>query len=196
MAKAFRIALSGRPGPVFLELAWDVLCNGVDEATLQIPRLYRTRARQAPDPKGVEEALALLAAAERPAMIAGSSIWWDDATDALRAFVEPAQIPTYLNGAGRGCLPPDHPMFFQHTRKEALTGADVVFNTTVPPGVAPFLEQLHDSGFGSRGGKLVCTYFEENLLGVLPPAHVEGLYSCLDYYQTVDDAFSRRLLGQ
>ncbi|HEY3587564.1 MAG TPA: thiamine pyrophosphate-binding protein, partial [Myxococcaceae bacterium] len=35
MAKAFRIALSGRPGPVFLELAWDVLCNGVDEATLQ-----------------------------------------------------------------------------------------------------------------------------------------------------------------
>ncbi len=37
MAKAFRVALSGRPGPVFLELAWDVLCNGVDESALQIP---------------------------------------------------------------------------------------------------------------------------------------------------------------
>src|SRR5215831_3656198 len=132
MAKAFRVALSGRPGPVFLELAWDVLGNGVDEETLQIPRLYRTRARIAPDPRAVDEALALLAAAERPAMIAGSSVWWDDAPDALRAFVERAQIPTYLNGAGRGCLPPDHPMFFQHTRKEALTGADVVFVVGTP----------------------------------------------------------------
>jgi acetolactate synthase-1/2/3 large subunit len=132
MAKAFRVALSGRPGPVFLELAWDVLCNGVDESSLQIPRLYRTRARMAPDPLAVEEALALLAAAERPAMIAGSSVWWDDAPDALRAFVERAQIPTYLNGAGRGCLPPDHPMFFQHNRKDALTGADVVFVIGTP----------------------------------------------------------------
>ena len=76
------------------------------------------------------------------------------------------------------------------------SGADVVFNTTVPPGVAPFLEQLHDSGFTSRGGQLVCTYFDENLLSVVPAAHVEGLYSCLDYYQTVGDPFSRKLLAQ
>jgi branched-chain amino acid transport system substrate-binding protein len=62
--------------------------------------------------------------------------------------------------------------------------------------VVPFLEQLHDSGFTSRGGQLVCTYFEENLLGAVPAAHVEGLYSCLDYYQTVDDPFSKRLLAQ
>jgi ABC-type branched-subunit amino acid transport system substrate-binding protein len=72
----------------------------------------------------------------------------------------------------------------------------VVFNTTVPPGVVPFLEQLSDSGFTSRGGQLVCTYFEENLLGAVPAAHVEGLYSCLDYYQTVGDPFSQRLLAQ
>jgi acetolactate synthase-1/2/3 large subunit len=132
LAKAFRVALSGRPGPVFLELAWDVLCNAVDEATLQMPRLYRTRARLAPDPLAVDEALALLASAERPAMIAGSSIYWDDAWDGLRAFVERAQIPTFLNGAGRGCLPPDHPLFFQHSRKEALTGADLVFVVGTP----------------------------------------------------------------
>jgi acetolactate synthase I/II/III large subunit len=132
LAKAFRVALSGRPGPVFLELAWDVLCNAVDDATLQMPRLYRTRARLAPDPRAVDEALELLAAAERPAMIAGSSVFWDDAWDALRAFVERAQIPTYLNGAGRGCLPPDHPLFFQHTRKEALSGADLVFVVGTP----------------------------------------------------------------
>src|SRR4029079_654192 len=76
------------------------------------------------------------------------------------------------------------------------TGADVVCNTTVPPGVAPLLEQLHDSGFGRRGGHLVCTYFAENLLTMLPPAHADALYSCRDYYQGVSDPFSQRLLAQ
>jgi branched-chain amino acid transport system substrate-binding protein len=43
---------------------------------------------------------------------------------------------------------------------------------------------------------LVCTYFEENILDLLPAAHVEGLYSCLDYYQTVSDPFSKELLNR
>ena len=47
-----------------------------------------------------------------------------------------------------------------------------------------------------RGGKLVCTYFEENLLKMLPPAQVEGVYGWLDYYQTVSDPFSVELLNQ
>jgi acetolactate synthase-1/2/3 large subunit len=131
-AKAFRVALSGRPGPVFLELAWDVLGNGVDEDTLQMPEMYRTDARQPPDPRKVDAAMALLEAAERPAIIAGSSVYWDGAWDALRRFCETAQVPVYLNGAGRGCLPAGHPLFFQHTRKEALTGADVVFVIGTP----------------------------------------------------------------
>jgi acetolactate synthase-1/2/3 large subunit len=132
LAKAFRVALSGRPGPVFLELAWDVLCNGADEETLNMPRQYRTDARQPPDPRKVDAAMALLQSAERPAVIAGSSIYWDGAWDALRRFCETAQVPVYLNGAGRGCLPAGHPLFFQHTRKEALTGADVVFVIGTP----------------------------------------------------------------
>ena len=45
------------------------------------------------------------------------------------------------------------------------SGADVVFNTIVPPGVVPFFQQLHDAGFRKRGGQIVCTYFDENLSG-------------------------------
>jgi len=71
-----------------------------------------------------------------------------------------------------------------------------VFNTIVPPGVSPFLEQLHDAGFTARGGQLVCTYFDENFLNMVPAPHVEGLYSCLDYYQTVGHPFSQALLGR
>ena len=72
----------------------------------------------------------------------------------------------------------------------------MVFNTIVPPGVSPFFEQLYESGFTSRGGHLVCTYFDENFLNMVPAAHVEGLYGCLDYYQAVSEPFSRKLLGQ
>jgi branched-chain amino acid transport system substrate-binding protein len=72
----------------------------------------------------------------------------------------------------------------------------VVFNTIVPPGVTPFLEQLYNSGFTKRGGHLVCTYFDENFLNMVPAAHVEGLYSCLDYYQNVGDTFGRDLIKQ
>jgi branched-chain amino acid transport system substrate-binding protein len=76
------------------------------------------------------------------------------------------------------------------------SGADAVFNTIVPPGVTPFFEELYDSGFTNRGGQLICTYFDENFLNMVPAAHVEGLYGCLDYYQAVDDPFSRKLLEQ
>jgi acetolactate synthase-1/2/3 large subunit len=132
MAKAFRVALSGRPGPVFLELAWDVLSNGADEDMLNMPNSYLTDARQPPDPRKVDAAMALLKSAERPAVIAGSSVYWDGAWEVLQRFCETAQVPVYLNGAGRGCLPAGHPLFFQHTRKEALSGADVVFVIGTP----------------------------------------------------------------
>jgi ABC-type branched-subunit amino acid transport system substrate-binding protein len=90
----------------------------------------------------------------------------------------------------------DHSDYRQTVEAIAASGADVVFNTIVPPGVTPFLEALHDSGFTGRGGRLVCTYFDENFLSMVPAAHVEGLYGCLDYYQAVPDAFSRTLLEQ
>jgi branched-chain amino acid transport system substrate-binding protein len=95
---------------------------------------------------------------------------------------------------GEEYFPLDHADYSKTIEKIVSSGSQVVFNTIVPPGLMPFLEQLHSSGFTRRGGKLVCTYFEENLLKVLPPAQVDGVYGCLDYYQTVTDPFSVRLL--
>jgi branched-chain amino acid transport system substrate-binding protein len=108
------------------------------------------------------------------------------------------QVVTANGGAvvGEEYFPLDDADYRETVRKIMSSGAEVVFNTTVPPGVASFLAQLHDSGFTKRGGKIVCTYFDENFLNMVPPEHVEGLYSCLDYYQGVGDAFSRTLLGR
>jgi ABC-type branched-subunit amino acid transport system substrate-binding protein len=95
---------------------------------------------------------------------------------------------------GEEYFPLDHTDYTKTIQKIVSTGTEVVFNTTVPPGLTPFLEQLYASGFTERGGQIVCTYFDENFLNMVPAAHVEGLYSCLDYYQTISDPFSQKLL--
>ncbi len=107
-------------------------------------------------------------------------------------------IVTAIGGTieGEEYFPLDHTDYSKTIEKINSSGSEVVFNTIVPPGLMPFLEQLHNAGFTKRGGKLVCTYFEENLLKLLPPAQVEGVYGCLDYYQTVTDPFSVKLLDQ
>jgi acetolactate synthase-1/2/3 large subunit len=132
LAKAFRVARAGRPGPVFLEIPWDVLSNGADEALAEAQTGYRTDARLPGDPAKVEAALALLAGAERPVLVGGSSIWWDDAVAALGSLATRTGIPVFLNGMGRGCLPPDHPSAFHLSRKEALAAADVVVVVGTP----------------------------------------------------------------
>lgn len=108
------------------------------------------------------------------------------------------EVVTANGGAivGEEYFPLDHTDYRATVEKIASSGAEVVFNTIVPPGVTAFFEQLYESGFTARGGHLVCTYFDENFLNMVPAAHVEGLYGCLDYYQGVGDPFSRKLLAQ
>jgi branched-chain amino acid transport system substrate-binding protein len=97
---------------------------------------------------------------------------------------------------GEEYFPLDHMDYDRVVDDIMASGADVVFNTIVPPGLTPFLDQLHQAGFTARGGQIVCTYFDENFLNLAPAAHVEGLYGCLDYYRAVDDPFSIELLNR
>jgi ABC-type branched-subunit amino acid transport system substrate-binding protein len=97
---------------------------------------------------------------------------------------------------GEEYFPLDHVDYKTMVADIMATGADVVFNTIVPPGLTPFLAQLHDAGFTARGGKVVCTHFDENFLNLVPAEQVEGLYGCLDYYRAVQDAFSIELLNR
>jgi ABC-type branched-subunit amino acid transport system substrate-binding protein len=97
---------------------------------------------------------------------------------------------------GEEFWPLDHTDYGETVERIMSSGAEVVFNTIVPPGLTPFLEQLFNAGFTKRGGHLVCTYFDENFLNLVPAEHVEGLYSCLDYYQGVGDPFSKELVDR
>src|SRR6266567_701928 len=128
-AAAFRQMLSGKPGPVFLEVPMDVFNNFVDTDTAfdpGEPANYRPVGRTYPDPELVSQAAELLEAAERPVIMAGTATWWCDAAEPLRQLAERIQAPVFLNGAGRGCLPPTHPLFFTASRRKALEGADTI----------------------------------------------------------------------
>ena len=118
------LAMTPHRGPVFCDFPLDVVfasgsasVTGVDMASLR---------GADPDPDDVRRAAELLAAAERPAIIAGSDVWWDGAWDALRAAVEALRVPTFVNGLGRGCLPADHELAFSRTRGMLKSEADVV----------------------------------------------------------------------
>ncbi|TNF34772.1 MAG: thiamine pyrophosphate-binding protein [Deltaproteobacteria bacterium] len=124
---AFRKAMSGVPGPVFLELPLDLLMEMVDAEKCPIPTSYRTDARPAPDPEALARALELLRQAERPMAIVGSQLRWSrEPVETLAAFLDATGIPTFVNGMARGMIDPSGPHFLNRSRKYALKNADLV----------------------------------------------------------------------
>jgi len=120
---AMELALSGRPGPVFVELPVDILFNAVDPVEA-LPRIQVKPV--APDVGLVERMFQLIRQSKMPLIIAGSQVYWDEAHDALRELTEQTGIPVFTNGAGRGTLPMKHPHCFKSARSAALRRADLV----------------------------------------------------------------------
>ena len=141
--KAFRVATSGQPGPVYLDLPGDMLYRRVEEEEVLFPRSPHRVPRLAADPAEVKRAIALLAAAERPIVVTGSGVLWSDAMDELREFVELSGIPFYTTPQGRGVIPEDHALCFLGARGRAWKDADVVLivgtrmNFVIGFGLAP-----------------------------------------------------------
>ncbi|HET6312187.1 MAG TPA: acetolactate synthase [Candidatus Nitrosotalea sp.] len=129
-AEFMRTALSGRTGPVFMDVPLDTFFGGADlpEATEHLtPDLGPS-----PDPDLVKRAAQLIREAQRPSVIAGGSVWWSHAEDELKQLVEAAHLPLSVNGMARGMLPPGHPLFFPRARGAALGEADLILVIGVP----------------------------------------------------------------
>jgi acetolactate synthase-1/2/3 large subunit len=119
---ALTAALTAHRGPAFLDLPLEVVFSTGEAATPGSPAVPVIE----PDPEQVTKAAALLAAASRPVIIAGSDVWGGDAIAELRAAAEALAVPVFTNGMGRGALPPSHPLAFAKARRPALNEADVV----------------------------------------------------------------------
>ena len=125
---AFRQALTGKPGPVYLDFPSDILYAEVDEDKVVWPKIPAEghRVRPAGDPAQVAKALDMLATAERPVVISGSGVLWSDASEALAKWVRHTGMPLYTTPQGRGVVPEDAPGLFPNARSTALREADVV----------------------------------------------------------------------
>jgi acetolactate synthase I/II/III large subunit len=125
-AAALDLSLSAPFGPTFVDYPLDVVFS---EAEAEIPAAGGSGGQAA---AGVEEAAALLDGAERPAIMAGSGLYWGHGEDELRPLAEALGIPVFLNGLGRGCLAADHELAFSRARGAGLKGADVALVVGVP----------------------------------------------------------------
>ncbi len=106
--QAFHLMRSGRPGPVLIDLPFDVQMAEIefDIDTYEPLSVYKPTASR----KQIEKAVEMLNASERPLIVAGGGIINADASDLLQQFAEIAGIPVIPTLMGWGTIPDDHPL--------------------------------------------------------------------------------------
>jgi acetolactate synthase I/II/III large subunit len=125
-ADAIDAATTAPLGPTFVDYPLDVVFS---EAGSEVPDPPAQPDRPA---DAADQAGKLLSEAERPAIMAGSNLYWAWAESELRELAEALGIPVFLNGLGRGCFPPDHELYFSRARGAGLGGCDVCLVIGVP----------------------------------------------------------------
>ncbi|MBI4558711.1 MAG: hypothetical protein HY706_14110 [Candidatus Hydrogenedentes bacterium] len=123
---AIRHAISGIPGPAYLEIPLDILMGDYELERISLPPVRTSPPRIAPDDADVLAALRLLEEAERPMLMAGTSVKWSCAQAPLNAFLAATHLPAYVNGMGRGTIPRDSVHLFARTRRDAMENCDVL----------------------------------------------------------------------
>jgi len=110
-AQAIRIATSEPMGPVLLDLPMDVLSARIEEDTAPIARQIIFTSPALPRPELIARALELLAAAQRPVILAGAGAWYSHAEEPLRELAERTGIPVFSDFQAHGLLPASHPLY-------------------------------------------------------------------------------------
>ena len=124
---AIRHAVTGIPGPVYLEIPMDVLMSDAgDIEKVKFPKMRTAAPLISAAREEAEAALDVLSGAQRPMMMVGTSVKWSNAGDTVHEFLKKTNVPAYVNGMGRGQLPPDSPHLFNRTRRDAIKNCDVI----------------------------------------------------------------------
>jgi acetolactate synthase-1/2/3 large subunit len=109
MRDAFRIARTGRPGPVLVDIPRDIQEAKADLRLL--PRDLDVERPPAPSADSIEKAVALLKASKKPIVYAGGGVGMANAIEEFRGFIQATQIPTVHTLKGLGTLPYNDPLF-------------------------------------------------------------------------------------
>lgn len=147
---AFHRAMSGKPGPVYLDLPGDILHEEIDTSTAVHRKPFNVVPPPLGNEKAIHEAIQYLNKAERPIIITGSGLLWSSVKtqESLQEFVELTKIPFYTSPQGRGILPDDHHLSFIAARSYAFRNADLAlvlgsrFNYMLGFGYTRFAEDI------------------------------------------------------
>jgi acetolactate synthase-1/2/3 large subunit len=186
--EAFKIAMSGRPGPVIVDLPKDVtaaICHEAVSAKPQLPGLTSAHFEGALGPDAEEELAAaaeLLNHAKRPVIFAGQGIQQGDAVEELRAVAERCQIPVTTSLQGLGCFDEKDPLSLQMlgmhgsaTANYAIQSADVIlgvgvrFDDRVTGRIPDFAPAARAAAAAGTGGIIHFDIMPKNISKVVTP---------------------------
>jgi thiamine pyrophosphate-dependent acetolactate synthase large subunit-like protein len=125
---ALQKAITGKPGPVYLDCPGDMLYQKIDENLVDWSFAGRPMLESRPmgDPRQVDALIGALAEAKNPVIVSGSGVIWSRAWAEMQAFVEAAGIPFYTTPQGRGVVPDDHQYAYPAMRSGAFRDADLI----------------------------------------------------------------------
>src|SRR3989454_7681836 len=109
--QAWKTMMTGRPGPVVLDVPFDIFKEAAAEETPK-PEEWNANisSRCGADPEGVKLAVDMLLAAERPVILVGQGVRYGGASAELKALAEQLRIPVAASATGLGALPAEHPL--------------------------------------------------------------------------------------
>ena len=134
LPKAFKLAREGRPGPVHIDVPYDLWIRTGDVETPEPEERSRhLQWRTAGSPEAVERALEILMSARRPLILAGGGVLLSEASEQLAELAEHLNIPVYSTFMGKGALSARHPLHLgiagcwgEYPATEAARNADVI----------------------------------------------------------------------
>src|SRR3712207_4563994 len=132
MDEALRVAAEAPTGPAFLDFPLDQVFMEADVDADAAASLPDPAQAPAADGDALDHAAQLLRGAAKPVVMAGTGLYWARGEEALVRLCEELQVPVFLNGLARGCVPADYANFFSRARGAGLKGADVALVIGVP----------------------------------------------------------------
>lgn len=128
VARAYRAAVSGRPGGVYIDMTTPALAEIMDASEAE--KLFYTPvdvyAEVAPNPTSVERAAEILAAAKQPAVLLGKGAAYAQVDDKIKALIETYKIPYLSMSMAKGLMPDAGPLSALSCRSTIMEKADVV----------------------------------------------------------------------
>ena len=125
---AIQKAMSGKPGPVYLDFPGDILYQKIEESEVDWSFAGRPLLDSRPlgDPRQVAKLVDALANAKQPLIVSGSGVIWSQGWEEMHKLVDAAGIPFYTTPQGRGVVPDDHPYCYLSMRSTAFRDADLI----------------------------------------------------------------------